>query len=267
MNKNQCLCFLTFLALILVPVLSFYISNSYSIEEQMTGISAESLYNTEFMSLQSNIGSLIILIPNEAHESWTDERHKLLSVKNPYFLPSKTSIPNGTNIVFLNADAPWDTPHPHTIEMERSGEMIYSTGKMDYGESSQPITLSIGNYSILDPDYNWMKGTITVREENSNGNQVVGAFYVPTNEVANNKDNDGKMHPGSLDYYRKEFANNGFTILSEHNFSYKACNYCEGSYWPDNKTGEHTLVIFSTDQPLDEAVKILQKLATENVYV
>jgi hypothetical protein len=39
-----------------------------------------------------------------------------------------------------------------------------------------------------------MKGIITVREQNSNGSILVGAFYLPTNEVANNKDNDGKTH-------------------------------------------------------------------------
>jgi hypothetical protein len=264
MNKNQYLWWLTGLTVIFV---SFCITQGFSIEYQTTGIDAESLYNTEFMNLPTNTGSLVILIPNEAHESWTEERHKLLSVKNPYFLPSKINIPNGTNIVFLNADAPWDTPHPHTIDIERSGAVIYSTGKMDYGESSQPKTFAVGNYSVSDPDYSWMKGTITVREQNSNGTQVVGAFYVPTNEVENNKDNDGKTHLGSLDYYRTELPKNGFTILSEHNFSYKACNYCEGGYWPDNKTGEHTLILFSTNQQIDDAMKILQRLATENVYV
>ena len=43
--------------------------------------------------------------------------------------------------------------------------------------------------------------------------------------------------------------------------------YCEGEFWPDNKTGEHTLIIFSTNQPLVEAIAKLQKLVKDNVYI
>jgi hypothetical protein len=267
MIKYEKVCFSTVLTLIAISLLSPSLSKSYSEEPTTEALSAESVYNTEFMNLPQSTGSFVIVIPNEAHESWSDERHKLLSEKNPYFLPTKINIPNGTSIAFLNADAPWDTPHPHTIKIESSGDMVYSTEKMNYGDSSEPKILSPGNYSIIDPDYSWMKGIITVRDQNSNGSILVGAFYVPTNEVANNKDNDGKTHPGSLGYYRTEFPKNGFDILSEYNFSYKPCNYCEGGYWPDNKSGEHTLVVFSTNQPLNEALEALQKLAIDNVYV
>jgi len=47
----------------------------------------------------------------------------------------------------------------------------------------------------------------------------IGGFYTPTNQVENNKDNDGMSHPGSLQYFREEFEKNGFSIHSEHNFS------------------------------------------------
>ena len=73
-----------------------------------------------------------------------------------------------------------------------------------------------------------------------------------TGPVENNKDNDGGVHPGSLDYYRTEFPKNGFRILSQYNFTYGTCDYCPGEYWPDNKTGNHTLVIFATEQPLSD---------------
>jgi hypothetical protein len=74
-------------------------------------------------------------------------------------------------------------------------------------------------------------------------------------------------YPGSLDYYKTEFLKRGFKILSEYNFNYNACDYCEGKYWPDNKTGDHTLIIFSTDQPLAEAISKLKNLVKDNVYV
>ncbi|HET6727512.1 MAG TPA: hypothetical protein VFH19_05730, partial [Nitrososphaeraceae archaeon] len=74
-------------------------------------------------------------------------------------------------------------------------------------------------------------------------------------------------HPGSLGYYETEFPKNGFNIFSQYNFNYNACSYCEGKYWPDNKTGNHTLIIFGTDQPISEAVTKLKKLVKDNVYV
>jgi hypothetical protein len=49
---------------------------------------------------------------------------------------------------------------------------------------------------------------------------VIGGFYTPTDQVENNKDNDGGVHPGSLDYYKTEFPKNRFRILSEYNFTY-----------------------------------------------
>jgi hypothetical protein len=75
------------------------------------------------------------------------------------------------------------------------------------------------------------------------------------------------VHPGSLNYYRTEFPKNGFRVLSEYNFTYGTCDYCPGEYWPDNKTGNHTLIIFATDQPLSDALVKLKKLVKDNVYV
>ena len=80
-------------------------------------------------------------------------------------------------------------------------------------------------------------------------------------------DNDGGVHPGSLQYYRAEFPKNGFRILSEYNFTYAACDYCPREYWPDNKTGNHTLIIFETEQQLPNALAKLKKLVRDNVYV
>jgi hypothetical protein len=95
---------------------------------------------------------------------------------------------------------------------------------------------------------------------------VEGGFYTP-HHLENNMDNDCGVHPGSLQYYRAEFPKNGFQILSEYNFTYAACDYCPGEYWPDNKTGNHTLIIFATGQPLPDALDKLRKLIKDNVYV
>lgn len=229
---------------------------------------AESVYQSESMELPPSVGSFIILIANEAHESWQDEKHKLITDKNSYYIPKNLRIPQGTALSFLNADAPWDTPHPQTIEItDNGGETVYTTGVLEYTNSSQPIVLPVGNYTVVNTEYEATEGTILVTNERSNGNLVVGGFYTPSHQVENNRDNDGGVHPGSLQYYRAEFPKNGFRILSEYNFTYAACDYCPGEYWPDNKTGNHTLIIFATEQPLPEALAKLRNLVRDNVYV
>ena len=177
--------------------------------------SAESVHNTETLELPPGIDAFIVLIANEAHESWQDEKHKLLTDRNAYYIPTNLIIHEGTEIAFLDADAPWDTPHPQTIDIVNrdTEEVAYSTGVLDYTNSSQPVELSPGNYSIVNQDYDAKEGNIlvlpgegnqigSVPSENITGdNLIVGGFYTPTNQVENTKDNDGVSHPGSLTYY------------------------------------------------------------------
>jgi hypothetical protein len=228
--------------------------------------SAESVYQSQSMILPPSVRTFIWYVVNEAHEN---ERHKYVSDHNPIYIPTNLVVPQGTAITFLDADAPWDTPHPHTINiMDSSGNMVYTTGKMDYTNSSTPKVLPAGKYSVMDTKYAWMKGNITVSSsQKSTGNLVVGGFYAPTNQVANNKDNDGGVHSGWLGYYKTEFPKNGFTILSEYNFHYATCRYCPGGFWPDQKTADHTLLIYSTDQPILVALAKLSTMVWNNVYI
>jgi hypothetical protein len=253
----------------LISTTAAYGSNSSDLNNTAVAIpTAESIYQSESMELPPSIGSFIILIANEAHESWQDEKHKLITDKNSYYIPKNLRIPHETTLSFLNADAPWDTPHPQTIEIiDDGGETVYTTGVLEYTNSSEPVVLPVGNYTIINTEYESTEGTISVTNERSNGNLVVGGFYTPSHQVENNKDNDGGAHPGFLNYYRSEFPKNGFRILSEYNFTYTACDYCPGEYWPDNKTGNHTLIIFATEQPLPDALAKLEKLVRDNVYI
>src|SRR5919199_5088050 len=236
--------------------------------------SAESAYSSQSMTIPTSVGSFVWYIVNEAHEDTNKESQKIISTHNPNYLPTNIAIPQGVAISFLNADAPWDTPHPHTINIkeDNSGKTVYTTGKMDYSKTSKPTVLPAGKYNVIDTKYPWMKGSITVMDQKSNSssstnNLVVGGFLTPTNQVANNKDNDGGVHPGWLGYYKTEFLKNGFTILSEYNFHYAACKYCPGGFWPDQKTADHTLIIYSTNQPLPDALLKLEKMVKDNVYI
>lgn len=109
-----------------------------------------------------SVGTFVILIPNEAHENWSDEQHKLITDRNSYYVPTNLILPNGTAIVFLHADAPWDMPNPHTIEVQDStGNNVYSTGQLDYTLSSEPVVLpSPGTYNIVDKAYDTKEAMI-----------------------------------------------------------------------------------------------------------
>jgi hypothetical protein len=260
-------------------------NNAYSQASETNVIpNAESVFNSESMTLPRSLLSaaedaiVMVFIPNEAHESLEDERHKLITDHNPYFIPTNLVIPQGTAISFINADAPWDTPNPHTIYIkDSSGETVYSTEVLQYTNSSEPKILDVGKYTMIDSENEFMKGTITVTTDqesvssvsSSNGSNslIVGGFYTPTNQVENKQDNDGVFHPGWLNYYKEEFPKNGFNILSEYNFNYAICDYCPNGYWPDNKAGDHTLIIYATDQPFSVAVDKLEKMIKDNVYV
>jgi hypothetical protein len=40
--------------------------------------SAEVVHSSESMKVPPSVGTFVILIPNEAHENWSDEKHKLI---------------------------------------------------------------------------------------------------------------------------------------------------------------------------------------------
>ena len=237
--------------------------------------SAESVYSSQSTSLPTSVSSFVIYIADEAHENTATAPWKHVSDHNPIYIPSNLVIPQGVTISFLDADAPWDTPHPHTINVidTSSGKIAYTTGRMDYTNSSEPVVLPTGKFNVVDIKYGWMKGTITVtaaatqQKQNDASNLVIGGFYTPTNQVANNKDNDGGTHPGWLGYYKAEFPKNGFTILSQYNFHYATCKYCPGGFWPDQKAADHTLIIYSTEQPLSKTLNKLAKMVWNNVYI
>jgi hypothetical protein len=234
------------------------------------GPNAQSVYQTESMNIPHSVGTFIWYIVDEAHENTATQPWKHVSDRNGIYIPTNLVIPQGTAIVFLDADAPWDTPHPHTINvMDSSNKIVYTTGKLDYTNSSTAKVLPVGHYTVQDIKYPWMKGDLTVASnpQKSVGNLIMGGFYTPTNQVANNKDNDGGTHPGWLGYYKDQFVKNGFKILDTFNFHYATCKYCPGGFWPDQKSADHTLILYSTSQSLSDALNKLSKMVWENVYI
>jgi len=223
------------------------------------------------MVLPSSVKSAIDTIVDEAHEPPTSN-HKHISDHNSYLLPTNLVIPQGTSLSILDADEPWDTPHPHTVHVVdiSSKKVIFDSGRLDYTNASKSIVLPSGKYILMDTKYPWIQGNITViptQKSLTNENLTVGAFYTATNEVKDNKDNDGGVHPGWFGYYQSQFPINGFQILSNYSFHYAKCKYCPGGYWPDIKSADNTLFVYNTSQPLSKAIAKLSKFVWDNVYI
>jgi hypothetical protein len=229
--------------------------------------SASSIYQTEIMKVPATVKTVIIYAANELHEDIKTGKHKLISDKNSYFVPKNTIVSNGTAVVIHNADAPWDIPHPHTFIVGRQ-----NSTKLDYATNTQEFRLAPGIHKITVADSPWAIGSVEVVSSDAAAaamppTLIVGAFYTPTTQVANPKDNEGGTHPGNLAYYIQEFPKNGLKIESMHNFTYSSCSDCPGKFWPDNKSGNHTLIVWSSTQSLPTVLAALTELTKANVYI
>ena len=90
-----------------------------------------------------------------------------------------------------------------------------------------------------------MKGTIKVDGgKQSNGDLVVGGIFVPTNSLAK---------------YKSDFASAGFQILSDHNFISKTSQ--------KDINGPTTLLIYSTNLPIQDAITKLKPLMSSLPYL
>jgi hypothetical protein len=229
--------------------------------------SASSIYQTEIMKVPATVKTVIIYAANELHEDIKTGKHKIISDRNSYFVPKNTIVSNGTAVVIHNADAPWDIPHPHTFIVGSQ-----DSAKLDYATNTQEFRLAPGIHKITVADSPWAIGSVEVVSSDAAAaamppTLIVGAFYTPTTQVSNPKDNDGGIHPGNLAYYIQEFPRNGLKIESMHNFTYSSCSDCPGKFWPDNKSGNHTLIVWSSTQSVPTVLAALTELTKANVYI
>jgi hypothetical protein len=249
-----------------IPVVNTLPSNPSAI----TGLllpSASSIYQTEIMKVPATVKTVIIYAANELHEDIKTGKHKIISDRNSYFVPKNTIVSNGTAVVIHNADAPWDIPHPHTFIVGSQ-----DSAKLDYATNTQEFRLAPGIHKITVADSPWAIGSVEVVSSDAAAaamppTLIVGAFYTPTTQVSNPKDNDGGIHSGNLAYYIQEFPRNGLKIESMYNFTYSSCSDCPGKFWPDNKSGNHTLIVWSSTQSVPTVLAALTELTKANVYI
>lgn len=95
------------------------------------------------MVLGNDIKHLVILIPNEAHESPTMEegqRH----INQPY-VSQRAIVSPGTMITWFNGDV--DHDHKITLSDANSKQQIFDSGVFAFNEASKPII--VNNTSTL----------------------------------------------------------------------------------------------------------------------
>jgi len=223
---------------------------------------ASDLYETKSLELPPNIKHLIILIPNEGHESQNpgDVSSDQRLINQPY-IPQRATVNAGTTVVWFNGDV----DHDHKITLVNGANpenTIFDSDTFPYDEPSQPIVLNdTGTFSYYETDVNnedqdyVMNGTIdVVSQQGSDANAMVNAS--PSNgvnptSVKGNADTAGVlMVPVSdVDTYVQDLENSGFVIDSTHGFS-------------DIRAGDQQVLLVWTTSglDLDQVVSTLQRI-------
>jgi plastocyanin len=196
------------------------LTDAIKVEAQNQGIDASNVYETKSMDLGNNIKHLVILIPNEGHESQNigDQSSNQRLINQPY-IPQRVAVPKGTTIVWFNGDV--DHDHKVTLTGQGSNNMVFDSDVFAYNTASQPLVMNnTGSFGYYQEDVNnedtdyVMNGTINVVDQsaaptittgNTSANiDTVGTLMVPTEELT--------THTSDLE-------NEGLSVLSTHNFN------------------------------------------------
>jgi plastocyanin len=220
---------------------------------------ASDLFETKSLKLSPNIKHLVILIPNEGHESQNagDVSSDQRLINQPY-LPQSAEVNRGTMVVWFNGDV----DHDHKITLTNGANLentIFDSSTFAYDEPSEPIVLNdTGTFNYYQTDVNnededyVMNGTITVVDQQSlDGNNNLNSG------VQGNADTAGVlMVPASdVDTYTQELKNNGFAVDSTQNFN-------------DIRAGdEQVLLVWTTSGiDLDNVISTLQRITQTLPY-
>lgn len=168
----------------------------------------QGIYQHKIMSFGTNVKNIVLLIPNEGHESPALPQEQRL-INQPY-VPANIEIGPDTQISWINGDV----GHKHTVTVvDENSKEVYSSGKFDFNSISDTLVLngsgkyrySESNVNVDDPKF-VMEGTITVLESPSNTNQLpqtVGFLMVPAKD---------------LNEHVSELKDKGIEILDKYTF-------------------------------------------------
>ena len=197
-------CLLVGIMLLVPPtiILVSYAQNNISVKavksdrslgnsEGSTEGAAETIFQNKLITLGINVKNVIILIPNEGHESpaLPEEQREI----NQPYVRENIIVNPGTKITWLNGDV----GHEHTITLnDENSDKVYSSGKFDFNTVSIPLVLnktgkftySKANVNVDDSKF-VMEGTVTIKDAISALQNIttekVGFFMIPEKALTN----------------------------------------------------------------------------------
>lgn len=166
------------------------------------------IYQNRVMTFGGNVKNIILLLPNEGHESPTLPQEQRL-INQPY-VPPNINIGPDTQIAWINGDV----GHTHSVTvLDKNSKQVFSSGKFGFNSVTTPLVLNdSGRFMYSESDVNKddpkvvMEGTIIVLENPSSANQLpetVGFLMVPTKD---------------LDKHVSELTGKGIEVLDNYKF-------------------------------------------------
>src|SRR5918996_2089576 len=137
-----------------LPVVLDGLTSTIKLEAQSLGVDASNLYDTKTLALGSNIKNLVILIPNEAHESQNpsdttfEDRH----INQPY-VPQNATVTKGTTVLWFNGDVDHDHKITLTGQGAAPGSQVFDSSVFTFNTASQSITMNdTGTFRYFEAD-------------------------------------------------------------------------------------------------------------------
>lgn len=230
---------------------------------------AESIFQDKSLTLPQNIKHLIILIPNEGHESQNlgDVSSDQRLINQPY-IPQNAIVSPGTMVTWFNGDVDHDHKITLTDESDQNN-VLYDSRTFAFNEVSDTIMVNdTGTFNYYETDVNnededfVMNGTITaVNQQNSNANlpnmSTATASSSNSTGTLGEDDTAGTLMVPTADgdMYVQDLTSKGFTLDSTYNFN-------------DIRAGdEQTLLVWTTSgKNLNEIIPALQEITPQLPY-
>jgi plastocyanin len=245
-----------------LPFVMNVLTEVIKVKAQSSDMNTSNVYETKSMDLGNNVKNLVILIPNEGHESQNigDQSTDQRLVNQPY-IPQSVTVPVGTAIMWFNGDV----DHDHKITLVKQvgnlNNMIFDSGYFAYNTASQPVVMNnTGSFDYYQADVNnedtdfVMNGTINVVGKSDNPNTTTTGISTDQPNANMNTVGTLMVPTGDLPTYTSDLENGGFSILSTYNFN-------------DIRSGDpQTLIIWGTSSSSTNSGKCCFPTRADNPY-
>jgi hypothetical protein len=230
--------------------------------------------------LGNDIKHLVILIPNEAHESpqmEEEQRH----INQPY-VPQRAIVSPGTMITWFNGDV--DHDHRITLNDANSKQQMFDSGVFAFNEASRPFivnntsTLNYFEANVNNEDEDFvMEGQITVVDQPQPLRTTISSSASPTRSLTSSNNTVFNLQTANhnidtigtfmvptqdIETYVSQLVDRGFVIDSTRDF--------QDLRGGQEGTGDRqTLIVWGADSSsvnLDKIVSSLKEITPELPY-